>query len=264
MSIRFAFLSALLVLAPLASAADVSDPAPVFSAPTQITNAFAPFDTGSVKVFRGRVRGELVANVTTHLASTRAFWWNGQQVDCCVVEEQDFSDGVLEEISLVYVAQDDAGNVWTFGEISTNYAAGETLGVETDSWLVGGAVQVGDDPLIHDVEAPTLSMLVDPQVGNVFSVHPVEGGEPRLTVMSIGARVRVPAGKFHHALKLRALDDGEDSEDEGDDVLGGATLGSRQIHWFVPGLGLVKTRESPGRVELLATSLLEAVAEPAH
>jgi hypothetical protein len=248
-------------LAPPASGQPL-DLVPQFDDPTAITNSFAPFEEGSVKVFRGRLHGVVTASVVNHTGLTRAFPWNDALVTCRVLEERDFSAGALEEISLNYLAQDVEGNVWMFGEVSLEFADGQPQGVEGDSWLVGGPTQAGDDPAVVEADAPTLYMPADPKPGDAFLLDVVTGTNETLLVLETDARVKVPAGKFVRALKLRELDDGEDGEDGEDGVLGKVKpKPNKQTRWVVPGIGVVKTREHRGRSELLATSLRELTTE---
>lgn len=228
-----------LLLAPLQTV-----PPPSFSAPTGMTNPWAPFTPGSVKVFRGRADGQRTATLETHLAELRVFTWGGVDVPCRVIEEQEFADGALVEITRHYVAQDDAGNVRYFGEVSLVIEGGVVVETEEDSWLVGGPSLPGDPADVHAAEHPTMFMPADPQPGQSFQQEDFEHHAETLVVLARDVPVRVAAGAYERALKLRELDDGEDG-------------GASQQRWVVAGVGLVKEVGPRTRTELLATSLLE-------
>ncbi len=227
------------------------DPEMSFSDPTSITNRFAPFRTGAVKIFRGRAKGARTATVETHLEQTRVFIYDGQPVECCVLEEKDFVRGTLVEISTHYVAQDDAGNVRYFGEVSTEYEEGAPVSVESDSWLVGGPTEPSDPQEILAADSPAMYMPVEPQLGDVFDQQQIPENSELLTVVAADLKVRVPAGKFSQAIKIREeSDDDEEDDDDGPEFV-----------WVVPGVGAVKEKASDSRGQLIATSLIEESVE---
>jgi hypothetical protein len=49
-------------------------------------------------------------------------------VPVVVTHELDFGDGVLEEQELMFLAQDDDGNVWHFGQLRETYDEQELVG----------------------------------------------------------------------------------------------------------------------------------------
>ena len=238
---------AVLALLPLLAAAPESD-GPVFSQPTQITNVWAPFVPGSVKVFRGRDEGVRTAKLWSSLTETRSFEWGGGSVECRVLQEQDFEDGALVEFTLSWLAQDDAGDVYVFGEVSWEVTDGTLGEAEGDSWLVGGATHPGDPPNVQDESDPHLRMGANPQIGDVYVLPAWPSGHETVTVLAKDRKVKVPAGKWETAMLVQELDDGED--------------GSTEKSWIVPGIGMVKASSNHGRDELLATSLVEATVGP--
>ena len=234
---------ALFLLAALSAGASppVAEP-PAFGDPTAITHELVPFVPGSVNIFRGRSDGERTTALFSQLEETRVFSWGGGEVECRIVEEQEFADGVLVEISTNYLAQDDAGNVHSFGEVSIVYGDGLPPETEEDSWLVGGATLPGDPPEAQSVTDPMMFMPAELLPGVSFVLQQLPGKLETLTVLEMDLTVKVGAGKFEGAVRFQELDDGED----------GGTTGSK---WFAPGIGLVREKEKGARSELIATSL---------
>jgi len=221
-------------------------PVPAFADPLAIDNPCAPFVPGAVKLYRGREAGTRTAAIDTFTAQTRDFAWDAGSVACRVLEEKDFEDGVLVEVSYSYHAQADDGSVWLFGEVSWAVVDGEPTEAEADSWLVGGPTQPGDPPAAHDADAPAVIMPADPQPGQVFGHEAFPGAAETITVQAVDVGVQTAAGKFPHAVRLTELDDGEDS--------------SPEQRWVVPGVGIVKEKSKHTRRELLATSLVAQAA----
>jgi hypothetical protein len=107
-----------------------------FSSPTQITNRFLPLTPGTQLVLEGladRGPGVLPHTVTftvTNLIKviegvrTRVMW------------DVDENEGEIVEAELAFFAQDDAGNVWNFGEYPEEYEDGFFLGAP-NTWIAG-------------------------------------------------------------------------------------------------------------------------------
>jgi hypothetical protein len=195
-----------------------------------------------VKLFRGKQDGSPTALLETHLAATRDFDWQGKVVTCCILEERDFEHGQLAEISVTYLAQDDAGNVWAFGEVSLIVEGGVVTGDEGDSWLVGGP-QAGDPADVKSASDPLLFMLAMPEVGDSFQQQPTPGPGETLTVLATDLTVKLPGGTFTGVVRVQEVDDGEDGAD---------AVSSR---WLAPGVGVIKDKEHHGHTVLIASSL---------
>ncbi len=242
-------LLATLALTLLAALAPPTDPLPVFSAdPLTIDNELAPFVPGAVKLYRGKEKGIRTASIDTFTEITRDFTWNGATVATRLLEEKDFENGLLVEVSLNYYAQADDGGVYLFGEVSWAVENGAPTTAEGDSWLVGGPVQPGDPPAAHDATDPALVMPAELQVGQVFGHESFPGAAETTTVQAIDVTVTTAAGKFTNAVRATEIDDGEDQ-------------GEKEIRWMVPGVGIVKNKTNSTRRELLATSLTKLAQE---
>ena len=98
-----------------------------FSHPLRIDKGWAPLVAGEKSVLTGAVRegrrvtAHRIVSIVTDLykmldgVRTRVIW------------ERDYSAGKLAESELFFVAQDDSGTVWLFGEYPEIYHAGRDL-----------------------------------------------------------------------------------------------------------------------------------------
>lgn len=230
---------------------DRSDPPLSFADPTNITNVWAPFEPGAVKVFRGRDGRARTTVVVEHLEQPRTIDYGARPVACCVLEESCFENGELVEVTRHYLAQGDAGNVWYFGELSTEYVDGKPARAAADSWIVGGPTRPEDPSTAKAVAVPTLYMPSRPEVGMTFITEDFGDSVQALTVVRTGVRTRVEAGRFANAILIQEQDDADDADGNDDDHV-----------WVVPGVGRVKTRSKGNTSELVATSLEEAPVGP--
>jgi len=111
-----------------------------FSNPTQIDNPFLPLEPGTTFTFEGESDDdeEIMVSIEV-LADTRTI----AGVTSVVVRDREFVDGVLQEDTRDWFAQDDAGNVWYMGEQVDNYE------YDDDGELVeithGGSWETGQD-----------------------------------------------------------------------------------------------------------------------
>jgi hypothetical protein len=101
-------------------------------------------------------------------------------------------EGELVEDTYDWFAQDSAGNVWYFGEDSTEYEDG--MAVSTDgSWEAG-----------VDGSKPGIIMLADPQLGDMYRQEYYEGeAEDMAQVVALNTSVMVPYGSFAGCLQTK-------------------------------------------------------------
>lgn len=241
---------ALLVLgAALALPALASVPTgpPTFGNPTSITNVHAPFVPGGVKVFAGKDSGSKTVIVDLFLTETRVFDIGpGQHVEARVLQETEFEDGLLSEISKNYFAQADDGTVYYFGETVDTYEDGVVTGHE-GSWLVGGPTDPGDPAGTATAPAPNVFMPANPEMGDVFKpedLAPVVDESDE--VKDVGLTVQSPAGKFHNAIRIL----------ESSSIESGT-----ETKWYAAGVGVVKGKAKGETFNLQATSIAPP-AEP--
>jgi hypothetical protein len=172
--------------------------------------------------------------------------YGGTPVECAIIEEKAFEDGQLVEISRAYLAQDDAGNVRFFGEVSVEYAGGIIVGPEVDSWLVGGPTLPGEPAEIQAVAEPAMYMIANPQEGDTFNLQGIPGAHETYTILRTGQTVKTAAARYEHALRIQEVNDLEPGPPE--------TL------WVAPGVGLIREKGKKIRNQLMATSLVEVPA----
>ncbi len=224
-----------------------------FSNPLQITNAFAVFDPDTMSVHHGRDEGRSTIDVMLQLEEIRIFDVGQQRVETRVLEHREFVGGVLVEVTKTYLAQDDAGNVRAFGEVSVNYADGSPIGVEQDSWLVGGAGPADELGPINVSETPVMYMPAEPKLGDVFFLENHEGGSEQIKVVAVGLKVTTPAGNFSQAILIEESHPGQQPGGGGE---GGAAEEPErpEYRWLVPGVGMVKELSGNHRSVLIALS----------
>ncbi len=84
----------------------------------EIHHLYYPFVPGSTYTYRGETEGGAVEEVEVNVSrATR----DVLGVTCLVVVEREFEDGALVEETHDWYAQDLFGNIWYFGEDSTEY-----------------------------------------------------------------------------------------------------------------------------------------------
>ena len=122
-----------------------------------VTNPFYPLEPGTTYTYQGESEGVPTSNITEVTCSTRVIPIEGGGiVTTTIVRDRAFegsSPAVLVEETFDYFATDCDGNVWYFGEDSTEFPSGSTAG----SWLAG----------VNDADAGFI-MLANPQVGNRY------------------------------------------------------------------------------------------------
>src|SRR5688572_11484066 len=152
----------------------------VFSA--EIDHPFWPMQPGTVWVYReGDQR--VVVTVTDRTRTVMG-------VETRVVHDLVTEDGVPVEDTFDWYAQDDDGNVWYFGEDTTEFEEGEPAGH-------AGAWEAGVDGALPGILLPA-----DPEVGMTYRQEHYAGeAEDRAEVLSLDADVAVPYGNFTGALQ---------------------------------------------------------------
>jgi hypothetical protein len=146
----------------------------------KVDNPWYPLIPGTVLTYTGqadRKAANRVVTVTGRTVSIRG-------VKCIVVEDELSFSGELAEKNLGYYAQDDAGNVWNFGEDAQEFENGQL--VVNEGWRAG----------VNGAE-PSLVMEGAPAVGHSFA-HAYS--KDHFAVVSLAEPLRVPYGSFTDAL----------------------------------------------------------------
>jgi hypothetical protein len=235
-------LAALGILASTLVATSASPPVspPVFSEPLEIDNPYFPFTPGGMKVFTGVSDRQKITIVDLYREETRLFDVGGVDVDTRILQETEFEQGQLVEISQNYFAQADDGTVYYLGEVVDIYEDGEVVSHE-GSWLVGGPTEPGDPAETANAAGPAVFMPADPEVGDTFKpedVFPV--ADETVRVLSLNRRVTVPAGRFKNVLQVRET----------------SPLSSGHgTKWYAPGAGVVQGKSNGEWFKLIALAL---------
>ena len=98
----------------------------------------------------------------------------------------------MKEDTMDYYAQDNAGNVWYFGEVVNNYKDGK-IANHNGSWEAG-----------VDGAKPGIIMMSEPKVGETYRQEYYKGkAEDMGTVIAVGTKETVRYGKFDDCVEIR-------------------------------------------------------------
>jgi hypothetical protein len=197
-----------------------NSPALKFSHPREITNAYLPLASLKQDILESnRERVERTVKPDVHKLFTIA----GQTVAALAVEDREYTDGQLAEVTLDYFAQADDGTVYYLGEDVDEYISGKVIG-HSGAWLLG-----------KDTQKPGLLMPAQPKVGDRFRSEDV----PKITweadeVVAHSEAMTVPAGTWTNCLEIK-----EHTSD-----------GDTEFKFYAPGVGCVKEIEADGDLSL--------------
>ena len=157
---------------------------------TEIDNPYWPMKPGSQWVFREtNAEGSVSRVVVTVLDKTKTIA-NG--VEARIVHDQVTEDGQLSEDTYDWYAQDSEGNLWYFGEDTTEYANGKPKTKE-------GSWEAGVDGALAGIIMPA-----NPQVGMTYREEHYKGhAEDGASIIGTDALVKVPFGRFEHGVQTR-------------------------------------------------------------
>ena len=203
------------------------NPPAVFTGPTTITNAHLPLGSLTQDVLEGTEGGATSRVIRTRLPGTRAFSFNGQQVQAIIVSDTVYTNGQLSEVALDYFAQSDNGDVYYFGEDVDEYVNGQVVNHD-GTWHLG-----------VDTDTPGLFLPATPKVGDKFRSEDVPGiTRENDEVIAIEESVTVPAGSYQHCVKVREI----------------LSDGAVEYKLYAPGAGVVKEIPEDGVVNLQSHS----------
>jgi hypothetical protein len=141
-----------------------------------------------------------------------------------VVFDVDLQDGVVVESEIFFVAQDESGRVWTFGEYPEEYDQGQLTGAPK-TWLSG----------VHGAHAG-IAMLALPRVGTptyLQGLAPEVGFQDCGTVFKTGQRTCIPLRCYDGVLVI-------------DEFAPLDPTGGHQRKFYAPGLGVIKVAAAGG------------------
>jgi hypothetical protein len=152
-----------------------------------VTNPYLPLRPGKTYVYAGTKDAKTAIDIFAPSRKTRVI----DGVRTRVVNDRLLLNGVLEERTSDYYAQDRCGNVWYFGE--------DTATLDRSGHVVSreGSFHAG----VQGAQ-PGVFMQAHPQLGRLFRQEWSPGNaEDQFKVIAKNVSVRVPAGTFHHALR---------------------------------------------------------------
>ncbi|MEY2832180.1 MAG: hypothetical protein RLZZ574_1438 [Cyanobacteriota bacterium] len=211
-----------------------------FENSADINNAYFPLTPGTLSVYdeeeidskTGEIeestREVLVTNDTKDILG----------ISSCVVQDRVFEDGLLDEETLSYYAQDTEGNVWLLGESKAEYEYNQKGNListdDSESWLTGEGQSL-----------PGLIMEANPKIGDrYYQRFNIGQEEDQAKIVDAGTSIsNEEYGNFEDVLQVQefsALDPNDfDSQ------------------YYASGVGQVSTEELNKDGQLLFSSSLE-------
>lgn len=150
--------------------------------PNPIDNPYFPLMPGTTWTYDGVKDGAPLHDVMRVTGRTRTI----MGVAVRVVRDTDWEDGLLAEDTFDWYAQDDTGNVWYFGEDTTEFDEHGNVETTEGSW------EAGQGPNL-----PGILMLAQPRSGSTYRQEYGPGAAVDLaTVLSLHRHITEPAGKY--------------------------------------------------------------------
>jgi hypothetical protein len=156
------------------------------NASARVSNPWFPLRPGSRYVYTGMRDGKPARDVLTVTHATRVV----RGVRCAVVRDRLYLRGKLSERTVDWYAQDDARNVWYFGEATAVLDANGRVKSTEGTWLAG-----------VDGARAGIYMPGHPAGGQSGRQEYYKGhAEDHFKVLSLSARVSTPAVSSRHAV----------------------------------------------------------------
>jgi hypothetical protein len=195
---------------------------PTFSHSRAITNPYLPLAALKRDILESK-NARIERTARPELQKT--FNMGGQRVEALAVEDREYANGKLAEVTLDYFAQADDGTVYYLGEDVDEYKDGKVTG-HSGAWLLG-----------KDTQIPGVLMPAHPSVGDTFKSEDV----PNITweaneVVSVSETVTVPAGTYSNCVKIK-----EKTSD-----------GATEYKFYAPAIGCVKEVEGHDEIPLIS------------
>jgi len=155
---------------------------------TGVNNTHFPLIPGSMWIYETKTEDGTEQDVVEVTNLTKLVLG----VTCVVVLDTVSIDGSNIEVTVDWYAQDAHGNVWYFGEDSTEYEGAKIVS-HAGSWEAG-----------VDGAKPGIIMLADPEVGLSYHQEHLKGeAEDMAQVLSLDTTATVPYGTYGHVLQTR-------------------------------------------------------------
>jgi len=157
---------------------------------TEIDNTYWPMKPGSQWKFRETDAEGAVRDVVVTVLDKTKMIANG--VEARIVHDQVTEGGQLSEDTYDWYAQDSEGNLWYFGEDTTEYENGKPKTKE-------GSWEAGVDGALAGIIMPA-----NPQVGMTYREEYYKGhAEDGASIIGTDALAKVPYGRFEHGVQTR-------------------------------------------------------------
>ncbi|MBI1886218.1 MAG: hypothetical protein HYS09_07920 [Chloroflexi bacterium] len=195
---------------------------------TTVDNPLFPLSSLGPKVFEGEEKDpDTGETLKTRLESTVLPGTDVLAgVEVGVLEEKDYENGELVELTLDYFAQHKDGSVWYFGERVDEYKGGKVVSHE-GQWLAGE----GDN-------LPGLFMPAKLVLNQTFDQEKAPGvAEDQSKVVALDRTVTTPAGSFSACVKTEDFS-----------PLDRVT----ELKFYCPGVGLVREEPPGGHLDLIS------------
>lgn len=184
---------------------------------TEVDNPYLPLRPGTTLVYEGVSDGERETDTVTITTDRKEILG----VTCVVVRDEVRVAGDLVELTFDWYAQDRDGNVWYFGEDSSDYEGGKVVSTK-------GSWEAGVDGAQSGVIMPA-----KPEIGLVYRQEYYAGeAEDQARIVALDETVRVPFGSFEGVLVT------EDSTRLEPSIL--------ERKYYVKGIGVVQERHVKG------------------
>jgi hypothetical protein len=158
-----------------------------------VDNAWFPLTPGVVDVYAGTKDGKHALNVVAPSSRTRVV----DGVTTRVVEDRLYLDGVLEERTADYYAQDRCGNVWYFGEDTATIDRHGKVRSREGSFHAG----------VRGAQ-PGVFMEAEPELGRAFRQEWDPGdAEDQFVAVDRSAALTLPAHAYANLLRTREVTD---------------------------------------------------------
>ena len=194
-----------------------------FSTPLAVTNPLFPLAVGSQFTYEGKIVDSDGSHEHSVTFTVTDLVKHVDGAETVVALDQDYLEGQLQEQELAFFAQDNAGNVWNFGEYPEEYDNGKLSGAPS-TWIRGAGGAYGG-----------MHVLSQPRIGMQYR----EGLVPAIQfddvskVTSVSQRTCAKAGCYNAVVMV-------DETSPNDPTSG------HQIKYYAPGTGLVKVAAKGG------------------
>ena len=201
-----------------------------FSAPLAVTNPLFPLVTGTQFTYEGKIVDSDGSHEHSVIFTVTDLVKHVDDTETVVALDQDYLEGELQEQELAFFAQDDAGNVWNFGEYPEEYDNGKLTGAPA-TWIRGASGAYGG---IHVLGQPGIGMQYREGLVPAIQFDDVS------RVISVSERTCAKAGCYTSVVVV-------DETSPNDPASG------HQIKYYAPGTGLVKVDAKGGDAQEFLT-----------